>query len=167
MIDESLNRLELGDRLIRVDALECVEHTRCECSWRQGCTDDEFCSSRTILRGWIVNLPARVSLHTFFVDIIDDPDDTQILRAVCQHVTQRIVVWPMCELGQKMGKALVDQHHFFIFWAIVPSKITPAQTGSHGAQISRRHHVNQWPARHLIGVPYSLGPRCSPFAVLR
>ena len=79
VIDERLDRAELGDGLFGVEVAQSVQHAGGERRWRQGGADDEFRASWTGLRGGIVDLPAGFAVDILFVHVVDDADDVQIV----------------------------------------------------------------------------------------
>ncbi len=59
----------------------------------------------------IVNLPAGVSIHVFFVNIIHNADHVQVLRAAArERFAQNIAICPFAIGIKKFGEALVDHH---------------------------------------------------------
>ena len=72
----------------------------------------------------------------------------------------------MRELGQIIGKRLVDHDNILAFGSVVPGEVAATDASAHGAQIAGRNDIDERGAGIFVGSLHALDPRRAPRAVL-
>ena len=124
------------------------------------------CAAWKLLADGIVNLPARVALGAFFMDILHDAGDENILSSVVgQNVAHGAAIRPVGELIQESLIGLVDKNDIRAGRAVVPLEVAASDAGAHGAHVAGRNDVDQRSA-HAGRRLDAFGERQAPGTVL-
>ncbi len=131
-----------------VEIAEGAYHAGGQGCRRQCGADDELCARRASLRDGIVDLPAGFAIDVFFVHIVDDADDVQVVFRVVlgiagNDLSDCVVVGPVSLGGEKVRVGLVDDHDVLAVRAVGPGEITAAKTHTHGVQVALRDDVDE------------------------
>ena len=156
-VDDGLDGPELGGRLFGIQFAQSAEDARGERRGRQAGADHQLCARRSLLRCRVVDLRAGSALHRFFVDIVDDADDSVFLFVAHENLADGVLTGPVDASGRG-----VDEDDSLAVRSIGPGEVAAVQADAQGTNESRGDHIDQRVGQFARSEDFSFAARVYP-----